>query len=366
MLILTGELDEARATLDVGEALLPEYLEFNVLQLLIHALRGETAAANARLDKLKTVYQAEVVDLLGVGVEVLPLIVPEYKAGLNGEPRESITGMWRSLKITNLLTRFPAARLVPRIDAEPSTAIASAPVPHIRLPPVARPYLDALLLVSTTALKDPNLLSIIQNDDQHARLKRVVMNHPERFLRYLYGYALLVRSQEYLGRTKSDDDRYMELLADAAAAFRLSWQAKGLFDLDLLPLDGLLTMEGVMGSPKRPKPDLEARKRAAAYVREYMNRAQVPANRRLLYTIVAKNAEDFQTARRILDDWEASAPKDTEAMKHRAEIEFKAENYLAAARAARRLLDVDKTNKAIQDLEANALRNLKEITQPPK
>jgi hypothetical protein len=92
--------------------------------------------------------------------------------------------------------------------------------------------------------------------------------------------------------------------------------------------------EGYLGSPRRPKPDLEMRRRAVANVRAVIALGPIQPIEYEIMTKAANYADDIDLTRTLLAGWEPIAPKNEAVLQIRYEVEIKAKNPGRAVAAA--------------------------------
>jgi hypothetical protein len=127
------------------------------------------------------------------------------------------------------------------------------------------------------------------------------------------------------------------------------------------------TCEGFLGSPRRPKPDLPMRQRAAAHVRQVVALGPIRPHEYEAVTKILHYVDDVNLARSILDSWEAKASENLEEIRLRYEVEMKGRSFfvaLEAAKKGRKLAPKDETWKQRQQAaEAKIREELKAAGQ---
>jgi hypothetical protein len=94
--------------------------------------------------------------------------------------------------------------------------------------------------------------------------------------------------------------------------------------------------------------------------------------RRTTLIVIARKLGDYTSARRLIDEWEREpgGANNFQMLEFRADVEFRAEAYLPALDAARRVLAKEPTDAGMRKMEADCLEKLRydpqRIAPPPR
>ncbi len=334
VLLCSGQFPDAIRTAKDGQLLYPQHPDFLWVLFLGHGLGGNEPAAQRALTRLKPMVREDLHADLDEVVHALPHLTREFQAGVYGEPRPPVNmAHFARLAIGN-----------PKLNAlfglPPDGPFAEGDV-LLRLPPAAgnslQEFWNMMKRITNGAVP---YVEIGRDEAATARFKAMVETNPDGFMRFIYGMVLFSRATSHWQRTPEDLDGLRPLLAEAGAAFEVASTSHGLIDARLIALEKAINCYCLAGKPRGAKtPRPEWVRKGDELLRQRL-RMPDPIHPTLfeIFVKTATNADDFTTARAVLDDWKVRFPKDIRATRLRADVEFMAEAYSPALRAADKVL----------------------------
>jgi tetratricopeptide (TPR) repeat protein len=295
-LLLLGRFAEARERLAAAESLFPEDPNPLVLRALLAALEGDLPAARAALAGPRVpLWKKE----LAVFDQFLTVVATD---------RGTVSGNYEEL--FQLIDRM-VRELVPLLQK-------AWPLHRIPLPPVLQKSFGHLQVA---------LGPDVTNETMIEELTRTVAQHPEGTLQYLLAMAYFARDH------KDQADRWKKMV-DAEREAVKATTLPALLPVRRSALFLAATCQGMLGSPRWPRPDLKMRQRAVANCHLLLALGPARPGEHELLTKIAHNAGDVHLTRYLLYGWEKSNPDHAEVLRLRYEVERKEKNYARAIEAA--------------------------------
>ncbi len=335
LLVLLVRLGEARTELAVHEALFPEDPNARVLRILVAALERKQDEVDRTLAGLRGwLSDAQRADLRSHAGLLMRLRDPANKMDpLLGAPDLSdLVGPVLNRVLPHLWHFVPGAflfRAPPR--QQDAVAVFRGMLGVLPLPPVLRQKLF------------PTLFAIMGSSNTSAidRYKQALEVYPEGTLRFRLALLLLStwkwdeaeRHALEAARTPAlFPIRRPALLCAALAAGMLYGRKK---DPCLLPriVEPLHQMRAVEPRSTLYQPELAV--------------------------LLAKAAKEINLARLLLDDWQRQQPGNLAALRQRAEVEFEAEAYGPAVKAAEQVLRKEPGNARMRKIRDQAARKVR-------
>ena len=122
----------------------------------------------------------------------------------------------------------------------------------------------------------------------------------------------------------------------------------------------VVASQGMLGSPKRPNPDLKRRAKAAESLRKVMEMGPLLLYECEIAAKISLYAEQADLSHKVLDQWQRLSPKDIQPDMYRAKVELQVQAYGKAIEAANRVLKQEPNNQDMLDLRKNAGQKLRD------
>jgi serine/threonine protein kinase len=332
LLFLLGDREETRFQLRNYAALFPKDPNLKLMQALLSASEKDVQGAKAKLAAMDPQLDAATQQDLKTIISILAEACDNKKwANWNGVPE-----LGQHLQAIAQIDR-PNWRLA--AEKQPAAQL------FLPLPLPLRQTFGRLLRTIDLVGKKNDEAVIAELGEIHAI-------HPEGTIRYVQ--AMIHFSS---GRFLEAEEAGLEA-ANELALFPIQRQA--------LWLAG--TAEGFLGTPRRPKPDLQKRYKAGESLKRALAILPAQPHEREIATKIAIYAGETKLASRLLDDWEQSDPKNMLIPWLRARAKFNDGAYLPAIEEARKVLQVNpkdvETEQLLKEAKEKLLRDAKKIQQP--
>ncbi len=326
LLVCLGRRPEARERTRVGELLFPDDPTFRLVHALLDALDGDVPRAQSDLDAMRPQLgpkqMASARALVDVATQ-LPRLMD-----VMGGAADTSAGMRFALTIWPSVAKLQAALAEPGGDL------------YLPLPPVLMREFAGF-----PSLANLSLMLATNPDRVLTALDRAVAIHPDAIL-YL-GQALLLSQKERYGEAEQAALRAADAPSLIPVRPRALFVAVGCGWLQLGPGRG-------------PQP--EVRRRVADNLGRLLALGDVTAEEGLPLSQIALNVNRPDLARRVLEQWEQRAPKDTKLLEQRARLAFATGAWASAFdlsdQVLRRTL-ADKDRQQWSGLRAQALGHLR-------
>jgi tRNA A-37 threonylcarbamoyl transferase component Bud32/tetratricopeptide (TPR) repeat protein len=354
LLYTLGRLGECIEMASQTHVLYPEHPAALGLLIMPLACRGHAEQARRYLEKLEPALSAQDHHILETAVEVGPRLRPLFLSGVYGEP-------------------FPEAELLEvklqelkRLRGEVLVSALDSPKSPWR--PVFRMWDSSVLIRGLTpfvAIRNERALHVIAGDEgKRKELAQNVRACPEGCARLVYANVLQMHANQFsqtMGSDPAKQNHFRQLLAEAGAAFAEAARTPGLIDVRQVALEMGIATYGLAGKPiwsEEYRPEWV--EKAADLLRDRLQLAPpLHLSRMELCVKIARNAREHTLARRLLDDWEKRSPNNPQAARLRAEIEYNAESYPIALRAAEKALKVNPADPPMLEIRKKSQQHLR-------
>jgi tetratricopeptide (TPR) repeat protein len=330
-LLLLGRVEEARSLLEQSLLLFADDPDFLLPLAVIHGLRGDAAARDRSVARLKEHLPKADVEAAAVTARLLPLLLFNLRSAIGGRSGQDVPAPELSLAEA---ARRGGPSLERIVTAERDASGHEVRLASIRLPRSVRPYVNTFRFVVENLTKPNGDLRLATDERARSVLTRVTDDHPEAVLRGVQATFLMM----WANTAAANSREYVKRVREAAGAFERAAQSPGLVDVRRQVLEGALLMRALLASPSAARPDRASARLSVDHLRQLLLLGPLPAGRLAVYTQIAQNAGDVNLAREILARWQRVAPNAPELAVRRAEVEYQAGNYSEAFRLATAIL----------------------------
>jgi predicted Ser/Thr protein kinase/tetratricopeptide (TPR) repeat protein len=335
-LLLLGRFRECRARLSIAKARFPDDASPLYYLAMLEELDGNSAAAQEVLARMRNrCSEREVAQVR----EVLPgLAALRSAANLRADQFGEQAGKSSFLLLPRLLELWGAAN----VEASQPAAARQPPAP-----PIVQTAYGHVLAALNVSLKG--------GDEQEAikELTEAVKIHPEGTLYYLLAITHFNIAAE---GAKLAPESFVE--AEKAATRAI--EGPSLLPIRRGAIFLAATCQGLLGSTRQAKPDLEMRKNAVANIHALMGLGPIRPLEFEIATKIANMAGDVDLTRTLLAAWEPIEPTNASVVKIRYDVELKSKNFGRAVEASADGMRLFPKDPAWRERHTQALEGLRQ------
>ena len=358
-LLFLGRLDEAADLAEQSAELFPEHPDYPAVLAIVAGLRGDEARVVREADRLAGRVSAEEI----AGLKSL--------AAAMGASSRALRGM-----LGYEPARFGDAARMQQVEAFGRVVFTDGVGRAGRLVGgLPRSHRDrfALYVQLTVQLsRDQNGFMKLADDAEFlARLDRAGRAHPEGFLLLLQTLLHSHRANRIPLTPATADEVAARLRITAEVAGRAA-EAKSFFPFGDIITDAAFGLRGMLGNPEFLGDRADPAETAAAVVlirRRLRAYGDFPTpTTSYMGAIIAIRAREYTLARQVLDAWDRKFPRDVEAARQRAHLEYATECYPRAVEAAEFVLAKHPDDAPMAEIRAAARGRFvpRETAPPPR
>jgi len=350
LLFSMGRLAEAATWCEDSLLLADNHPNPLIVRYLARSLQGDTDRTAAAREALKAKVPDRSYQVLTAFVDVIPDLRRAYLARVHGEP----VGRTFNLPGTSLLELFDSSL---------------GEVPLFR-PPHGLLFGYRQLKQEFANVRAGQRVALfgIVSPERIQPARDELAKSPEGFMHVLFAQGIMDLASSRLPPVKPEHgtpeglDETRRLLAEAGDEFLNAASMPALIDLRTTAYENAAVSFSAAGELRGvPKVYPEwVRKSGRAVAERLRLDPPIHRSRRPIIIKAALKAEDYESARRLLDDWDREEPNSLQALETRASVEEKP-NPCAALAAAERVLAKQPTNKVMLEVRDRCRAQLRSL-----